>query len=117
MTKVSAERRGGLLGVVERQWKNSGYKITSVNPDKENPAIFAETPEGYRMGLTVGGEGQFFLKVATPCVKQSDVARPKTKATGQDYYERKVPRPNVNDAFWSAGDPISSASPKSPSSS
>ncbi|QNP71097.1 hypothetical protein IAG44_17740 [Streptomyces roseirectus] len=115
MTKVSAERRGGLLGVVERNWKKSGYKITSVNSDKESPAIFAETPDGYRLGLIVGSAGQFFLEVATPCAKKSDVARPKTKAAGQDYYERKVPGPNVDDAFWSAKEPLPSTSPTSPS--
>ncbi|MET8983037.1 hypothetical protein ABZX85_46435 [Streptomyces sp. NPDC004539] len=108
MTKVSAERRGGLLGVVERYWKKSGYKITSVNSDKESPAIFAETPDGYRPGLIVGSAGQFFLEVATPCAKRSDVTRPKTKAAGQDYYERKVPAPNVDDAFWSAAAPLPS---------
>ncbi|MHC5903795.1 hypothetical protein ACVNF4_07765 [Streptomyces sp. S6] len=103
MTKVSAERRGELLGVVERQWKKSGYKITSVNPSKEYPAIFAETPDGYRPGVVVGSEGQFFFEVTTPCAKKSDIARPKTTAAGQDYYERKTPAPNIDDPFWSAG--------------
>ncbi|MFJ5225605.1 hypothetical protein [Streptomyces sp. NPDC088400] len=111
MTQVSEERRGALLGVIERNWKEDGYKITSVNSDKDSPAIYAKTGDGFGMSLIVGYKGQFFLKVQTPCVKKSDVADPATKANGHDYYGNEVPRPSVHDAFWSSSTPISSASP------
>ncbi|MFD4210920.1 hypothetical protein ACFWRG_33690, partial [Micromonospora tulbaghiae] len=39
MTEISAERRGNLLGVVDRFWRESGYRMTVVNNDAEFPAI------------------------------------------------------------------------------
>ena len=47
LTIVSRERRGSLLGVVERSWKDRGYEITNVDPDKDLPAIYAKSPEEY----------------------------------------------------------------------
>jgi hypothetical protein len=111
MTEVSEERRGALLGIIERNWKKAGYEITDVDSDREFPAIFAKSDDSFGIGLIVGDKGQFFLEVQTPCVKKSDVADPATKANGHDYYGRKVPRPNVHDAFWSSKKPIPSASP------
>ncbi|MGV9560304.1 hypothetical protein [Streptomyces sp. NPDC003401] len=110
MTEVSEERRGALLGVIERSWRKEGYEITGVNSDKDSPAIYAKTGDGFGMSLIVGYKGQFFLKVQTPCVKKSEVADPATKPSGRDYYGQEVPRPNVRDAFWSSDAPIPSAS-------
>lgn len=33
MTVVSAQRRGSLLGVVDRFWRKSGYRVTAINPN------------------------------------------------------------------------------------
>ncbi|ROP46979.1 hypothetical protein [Streptomyces sp. PanSC9] len=108
MTKVSDERRGALLGVIERYWKKSGLKITKVISDKEFPEMYAETGDGLlRTGLVVGGEGQFFLDVQTACVRTSEVRTPATQARGQSYYGKDLPRPNVTDPFWSSREPIS----------
>lgn len=103
MTQISEEHRGALLGVIERNWKKSGHSITKVNPDKEFPAIYAESEDGVlKMSLTVGHKGQFFLNVQTACLKTSAVSRPATQGNGNDYYGEKIPSPNVRSNFWSA---------------
>ncbi|WP_416531679.1 hypothetical protein [Streptomyces coelicoflavus] len=111
MTKVSKERRGALLGIIERHWKQNGHKITDVSPNVDFPEIYAESSDGLlRMSLVVGGEGQFFLDVQTSCVKESSVAPPATKVNGRSYYGEAIPRPNVEDTFWSSSEPLSSKS-------
>ncbi|MER5403562.1 hypothetical protein [Streptomyces sp. NPDC002769] len=120
MTKVSEARRGALIGVIERHWKKGGHKITDVNSDKEFPEVYAETGDAVlRMSLLVGGEGQFFLDVQTACVKKSDVTAPSTQANGHSYYGKAIPRPNVDDSFWSSNTPItpSTATPSAKPSS
>ncbi|MGW6458440.1 hypothetical protein ACWF94_21415 [Streptomyces sp. NPDC055078] len=37
MTIISEQRRGAFLGVVERYWKKSGYRITAVNDSRKHP--------------------------------------------------------------------------------
>ncbi|MGW6597949.1 hypothetical protein [Streptomyces sp. NPDC055036] len=108
MTIVSEARRGSLLGVVERHWKQQGYTITSMNASKEFPAVNARTPEDFRMSVLVGGKGQFFFSVVTPCFIESEVAPPKTKANGTAFEGPKVPDPSVHSDFWSANTPIPS---------
>ncbi|MFJ9035599.1 hypothetical protein ACIRF8_03270 [Streptomyces sp. NPDC102406] len=112
MTQVSEERRGSLLGLIERAWKKSGYKITRVNPDKELPAIYADAGDGVlKMGLSVGYKGQFFLEVQTACVDKSKVSQPATPGKGTDYRGKDVPTPNVHSDFWSSEKPIPAATP------
>ncbi|GAA3375973.1 hypothetical protein GCM10020367_45840 [Streptomyces sannanensis] len=111
MTIISEQRRGSFLGVIERFWKKSGYKITSVNQDRENPAVFAKSSDGFGIVLAIGDKGQVFLKVTTPCVRESEVAEPTIKSNGPDYSGDEIPYPNVRSDFWSAG---SSAVPPSP---
>ncbi|OAR24149.1 hypothetical protein A8W25_17015 [Streptomyces sp. ERV7] len=110
MTIVSPERRGALLGVVERNWKASGYKITRVNASKELPSITAFTPENFQVHVAVGGEGQFRFSVTTPCLTDSPVQRPTTPSnvdTNTPAYEggKFFPRPYLHDDFWSAKTP------------
>lgn len=103
MTIVSAERRGSFLGLVERFWRQSDYKIKAINNDLEVPAIFAQTRDGFGVSLIVGGEGQVFFEVDSPCVQTSEVAEPRTKPNGPSYAGAEViPRPNVRSDFWSA---------------
>ncbi|MFC9425305.1 hypothetical protein [Streptomyces sp. NPDC056987] len=111
MTILSEERRGNLLGVLERLWKKRGYEITGTNPSKENPAIFARTPEDFRMSVIVGDKGQFFFKITTPCFIESEVSPPKTEANGTPFEGTDVPYPSVHSDFWSATTPIPSTSP------
>ncbi|MEU7278785.1 LppA family lipoprotein [Streptomyces sp. NPDC045431] len=111
MTIVSEARRGSLLGVVERHWKQRGYKITEVNPDKDLPAISASTPEDFRLGVTVGKKGQFFFSITTPCFIESEVQPPKTKPNGTPLDGEHVPDPYVRSDFW----PSNTSAPSSPS--
>jgi hypothetical protein len=104
MTIVSEERRGSLLGVVDRFWRKSGYRIKAINNDVEVPAIYAQTRDGFGVTLSIGGEGQAFFEVDSPCVKESEVAESTTPPNGPAYEDvYPLPRPNVHSDFWSAG--------------
>ncbi|MFJ1648834.1 hypothetical protein [Streptomyces sp. NPDC088258] len=106
MTVISEQRRGNFLGVIENFWKNSGYKIVSVNESKDSPAIFATTPNGFGVNLTIGDKGQAYLEVNTPCVRKSEVDAPSTPPNGPGYEGVEIPRPNVRSDFWSADTPL-----------
>ncbi|MFD6231092.1 hypothetical protein ACFWFZ_30150 [Streptomyces sp. NPDC060232] len=106
LTVVSEERRGALLGLIERAWKDRGYKITNVNKSPKFPAIFARTPDGYSLSVEVGGEGQFFLEAATPCLNDADVMRPFTKPNTSQRRGPFPQRPDEQDEFWSATTPV-----------
>lgn len=112
MTIISDQRRGSFLGVIERFWEKSGYKITSVIESSERPAMFAKSPDGFQLVLTVGDKGQVFFRVGTPCVEKSEVADPTTKPNGPAYTGVDIPYPNVRSDFWSAESPAASPSPK-----
>ncbi|WP_329385736.1 hypothetical protein [Streptomyces sp. NBC_01716] len=105
MTVVSKQRRGSLLGVVERDWQSRGYEITSVDTDEDLPAIYASSPEGFRMSVAVAGEGQFFFSITTPCFAESDVAEPRTRPNTPHREGVYPQRPDVHDDFWSAVTP------------
>ncbi|WP_412077194.1 hypothetical protein ACLF6K_20300 [Streptomyces xanthophaeus] len=111
LTIVSEQRRGALMGVIERDWKGRGYVIKNVRADAEFPAIFAETPDGYILTLEVGGEGQFFLEAATPCLADHPVQDPTAKPNSPTRNVEFPPRPDVQDEFWSATTPLPSGSP------
>lgn len=80
--------------------------MKAVNDDADVPAIFAQTKDGFGVSLIVGGEGQVFFEVDSPCVRESDVADPVVEPSGPNYAGVEViPRPNVHSDFWSAGAP------------
>ncbi|MFE7139883.1 hypothetical protein ACFVAG_19255 [Streptomyces sp. NPDC057644] len=106
MTDISAARRGNLLGLVDRFWRKSGYRMTVINNDAEFPAIYARTRDGFGVRLRIGGKGQAFFQVDTPCVRESKVADSTSQATaplreGVEF----IPRPYIHSDFWSAGAP------------
>ncbi|MYT35990.1 hypothetical protein GTY66_07960 [Streptomyces sp. SID8356] len=102
MTDVSAVRRGNLLGVVDRFWRKNGYRMTAVNNDELFPAIYAQTRDGFSVSLRIGGEGQAFFQVDTPCVRESEVADSTSRATAPLYEGVEfIPRPNIHSDFWS----------------
>ncbi|MEU9093258.1 hypothetical protein [Streptomyces sp. NPDC048428] len=106
MTILSERRRGNFLGVVDRFWRKSGYKIKAINKDMAMPAIYAQTGDGFGVTLSVGGEGQAFFEVDSPCVEESEVAESATPPNGPSYEGvYPLPRPNVHSDFWSAGAP------------
>ncbi|WUQ25277.1 hypothetical protein OG446_20160 [Streptomyces sp. NBC_00236] len=104
MTIVSEHRRGSLLGVVDRFWRKSGYRIKAINKDVDVPAIYAQTKDGFGVSLSVGGQGQAFFEVDSPCVEESDVAESTAAPNGPSYEGvYPLPRPNVHSDFWSTG--------------
>lgn len=106
MTDISAARRGNLLGVVDRFWRKSGYRMTVVNNDVEFPAVYARTADGFGVRLRIGGKGQAFFQVDSPCVRESAVAAPTSQATAPlDPEAEFIPRPNIHSDFWSAEAP------------
>ncbi|MBP2360052.1 hypothetical protein JOF59_002452 [Streptomyces clavifer] len=106
MTIISADRRGSFLGVVERFWRESGYQIKAINSDVDLPAVYAQTDDGFGVSLSVGGKGQAFFQVDSPCVAKSDVADSTTSPNGPSYEGvYPLPRPNIRSPFWSAGAP------------
>nr|WP_234311694.1 hypothetical protein [Streptomyces griseus] len=104
MTNISAERRGSLLGLVDRYWRRSGYRMTAINNDVDFPAIYARTQDGFSVRLRIGGKGQAFFQVDTPCVQESEVLDSTSQATAPLYEGMElIPRPNIHSDFWSAG--------------
>ncbi|MGW2988454.1 hypothetical protein [Streptomyces goshikiensis] len=110
MTVVSEQRRGNFLGVVENFWKASGYRIKTVNPDKDMPEIVATSPDGFGIMVMFGHAGQAFFEVTSPCVHESKVAAPTKVANGRTY-EGDIPTPNVRSDFWSADTPVPGPTP------
>ncbi|MFE9372706.1 hypothetical protein ACFYM2_23455 [Streptomyces sp. NPDC006711] len=107
MTIISEQRRGSFLGLIERFWKQSGYVIKSVNPDKQMPVIYAQSRDGFAITVSVGDKGNVDFEVDTPCVQESKVAKPKSKANGPSYEDVwPLPLPNVHSDFWSTDTPI-----------
>ncbi|MEU9713484.1 hypothetical protein AB0E21_33525 [Streptomyces sp. NPDC047967] len=103
MTVVSRQRRGSFLGVVDRFWRRSGYRMTSINNDVVFPAIYAKTDDGFQVGLTVADKGQVHLTVESPCVRHSEVADSTSPATAYLAPDAEfIPRPNIHSEFWSA---------------
>ncbi|WP_345982779.1 hypothetical protein [Streptomyces sp. DSS69] len=106
MTTVSAQRRGSLLGVVDRFWRKSGYRMTAINNDVDVPAIYARTDDGFQVGLIVAAQGQVHFDVISPCVRHSEVAPSTRQATAPlDPEAEFIPRPNIHSDFWSAEAP------------
>ncbi|MFI6524677.1 hypothetical protein [Streptomyces uncialis] len=103
MTVISEQMRGSFLGVVERAWEKEKVRITHVDKNKEFPALFAKTADGFGVSLTIGAKGQAFFEVSTPCVEESEVAEPTAEPNGPSYKDvDPIPRPNVRSPFWSA---------------
>ncbi|MEW2069045.1 hypothetical protein [Streptomyces sp. NPDC007346] len=106
MTVVSAQRRGSLLGVVDRFWRKKGYRMRAVNNHVDAPAMYAETKDGFVVSLIVAAKGQVHFDVNTPCVSYSEVVDSTSQATAPLDPEAKfIPRPNIHSDFWSAEAP------------
>ncbi|MFC9948290.1 hypothetical protein [Streptomyces pratensis] len=105
LTVISEQRRGNFLGVVERSWKEAGYRQIGVNASTESPATYFETADGFRVRLLIGGGGQAFFEVATPCVAKSHVAPPSASVGRASRAGEPIPRPDIRSPFWSAGAP------------
>ncbi|MFI1285034.1 hypothetical protein ACH4U5_30485 [Streptomyces sp. NPDC020858] len=58
----------------------------------------------------VGGEGQFFLEAATPCLDDTGVQGPTSKPNTPVRKGELPQRPDVQDEFWSATTPVPTGS-------
>ncbi|MEV7915453.1 hypothetical protein AB0O73_34500 [Streptomyces fimicarius] len=88
--------------------------MTVINNDAEFPAIYARTGDGFGVRLRIGGKGQAFFQVDTPCVRESEVADSTSKATAPLYEGMEfIPRPNIHSDFWSAESPGAAAASRS----
>ncbi|MBT2378709.1 hypothetical protein J7E90_15465 [Streptomyces sp. ISL-111] len=106
MTVVSVQRRGSFLGVVDRFWRKSGYRVTAINSHVDAPAIYVKTQDGFQVSLTVADEGQVHFDVDSPCVRRSEVSHSASAATAfLDPKAEFIPRPNIHSDFWSAETP------------
>lgn len=101
MTIVSPQRRGSFIGVVERHWKREGFRQIGVNRNPKSPATYFQTPDKFNVRLLVGGNGQMFFWMATPCVEESSVASPKSVTLGPNYAGEPIPDPDIKSNFWS----------------
>ncbi len=114
MTIVSPQRRGSFLGVVDRFWRKSGYRVTAINSHVDAPAIFVKTQDGFQVSLTVADKGQVHFDVDSPCVRHSQVADSTSRATAfLDPEAQVIPRPNIHSDFWSADGSGSAAASRS----
>lgn len=106
MTVVSDQRRGSLLGVVDRFWRSSGYRMRMINNHVDAPAMYAETKDGFVVSLIVADKGQVHFDVVSPCVSYSEVDQSTSQATAPlDPEAEVIPRPNIHSDFWSAETP------------
>ncbi|MEW1582531.1 hypothetical protein AB0407_31200 [Streptomyces microflavus] len=106
MTIISAQRRGSFLGVVDRFWRKSGYRLKMINSHVEAPAMYAETKDRFVVSLIVADKGQVHFDVDSPCVRASEVADSPRRATAPlDSEAELIPRPNIHSDFWSAQTP------------
>jgi hypothetical protein len=106
MTRISASRYGALLGLVERHWKERGYRIENVNADTRMPAITARTPDGAALHLVVGHPGNItFTAAVTPVTLPGDQRA--DALFGPEPPGPTLPNgnpdilPNADDPFWS----------------
>ncbi|MCZ7414934.1 MULTISPECIES: hypothetical protein [unclassified Streptomyces] len=96
VTVISDQRRGNFIGSVEDYWKKRGYTILDVVNRDQNPAIYAETPEGFRVRILFGAYGQAHFKASTPCAIESEVS-------DVDWTRSEDAVPSVKSEYWSAG--------------
>lgn len=114
MTIISEQRRGNFLGMVERYWKKSGYRITSVNPNKDSPAIFANSPEGFGISLIVGYKGQVFFDVDSPASRSRRSPPPPPSPTVPPTRASRSPVPTCAPASGPPGPPPTLREPGAP---
>jgi hypothetical protein len=106
MTRIAPARYGALLGLIERRWKDRGFRIEAVNADVRMPAISARAPDGSVLQLAVGHPGNITLTAAV-----TPITIPPDRATGA-LFGPEPPQPTLpngnpdilpsrDDPFWS----------------
>ncbi|MGW2839701.1 hypothetical protein ACWCWD_18090 [Streptomyces sp. NPDC001493] len=107
LTVVSDERRGNLLGAVQRYWKEKGFTIQSVNSDASMPSIRAKAPDGFAVALEVGSIGNVSVSAGLSCAANSAVTYPAGTPGVPGGPKAEEVRPGERSAFWSSSEPLS----------
>ncbi|MEU1093291.1 hypothetical protein [Streptomyces sp. NPDC005877] len=106
LTVISAQRRGNLLGVVQRYWEQQGFTVESVNPDKDMPSIRAKSPDGFGVDLGVGSIGNVHISAGFGCAKDSAMTYPPGTPGQPGGPKEEELRPRDHSDFWSSTEPL-----------
>jgi hypothetical protein len=102
-TKVTKGKIGSLAGAVERGWKDSGYKITGVNP--KEPSFVGIAPDGFSIRFSVGAPGNVYFDVSSPAIKDPGYSGTVPGEEGDDFPKnaKGLPdiMPDLDDSYWS----------------
>ncbi|MFF2330733.1 MULTISPECIES: hypothetical protein [unclassified Streptomyces] len=106
LTVVSEQRRGNLLGLVQRYWEQQGFKVVSVNSDKDMPRIRARHADGFTVSLEVGSIGNVSISAGLSCAGNSVMTYPTGTPGHPGGPKTEELRPQEHSAFWSSTEPV-----------
>ncbi|MDI3389853.1 hypothetical protein QIS99_27215 [Streptomyces sp. B-S-A8] len=105
-TKISEQRRGAFLGLIERHWKKNGYTLTGADADPEMPSLFAKTPDSFAISVEFGYKGAAYFTITSPCAAESSLTFPAGTPGKPDGPEEKPdPTPSHESDYWSSAGP------------
>ncbi|MFB8037753.1 hypothetical protein ACFC5Z_33480 [Streptomyces sp. NPDC056004] len=106
LTVVSEQRRGHLLGLVQRYWEQQGFQAVSVGSDKDMPRIRARDADGFTVSLDVGSVGNVSVSAGVSCAVNSAMTYPKGAPGHPGGPEAEELRPRQRSEFWSYSEPF-----------
>lgn len=106
LTVVSAQRRGNLLGVVQRYWEQHGFTIQSVTPDRDMPSIRGRSSDGFTVALAVGTIGNVHVSAGYSCAEDAPMTYPKGTPGEPGGPKAEELKPRVRSDFWSSEHPV-----------
>ncbi|MFD7491355.1 hypothetical protein ACFV8T_02900 [Streptomyces sp. NPDC059832] len=106
LTVVSEQRRGNLLGLVQRYWERQGFRIVDVNSDKDMPRIRARDAEGFTVSLDVGSIGNVSVSAGLSCAVNSAMTYPTGTPGHPGGPKAEELRPRERSDFWSSSEPF-----------
>ncbi|MGX8906338.1 hypothetical protein ACR820_14120 [Streptomyces netropsis] len=106
-TKISEQRRGNFLGVVQGNWEKKGYELTGADADKDMPSLFAKTQDGFTISVEIGYKGAAYFSIASPCASDSPLSFPNGTPGKPGRPDAKVDQvPRHESEFWSSVKPL-----------
>ncbi|WP_371665347.1 hypothetical protein OG306_13825 [Streptomyces sp. NBC_01241] len=106
LTVVSEQRRGNLLGLVQRYWERQGFRVVSANSDKDMPRIRARDADGFTVSLEVGNIGNVSVSAGLGCAENSAMTYPTGTPGHPGGPKAEELRPREHSAFWSSNEPL-----------
>ncbi|GAA0580460.1 hypothetical protein [Streptomyces crystallinus] len=101
LTIISPDRRGSLLGVVQRHWESAGFKVTSVRDDESMPWVRATRDDGFSVSLQVGSVGNVFLSASFACAEDAEMTYPSGTPGKPGGPRTEELKPRERSEFWS----------------